>query len=93
MIQSSRELFDNGSPKYAFEKFSQAIRYYYSHKLKINLDVTTTEIIIQLKKYDVDNVDDVNRWLLLCGQVEFVKHKSTQKEFIKALDSFSKSIS
>ena len=93
MIQSSKELFDNGSPKYAFEKFSQAIRYYYSHKLKINLDVTTTEIIIQLKKYDVDNVDDVNRWLLLCGQVEFVKHKSTQKEFIKALDSFSKSIS
>ena len=93
MIQSSRELFDNGSPKYAFEKFSQAIRYYYSHKLKINLDVTTTEIIIQLKKYDVDDVDDVNRWLLLCGQVEFVKHKSTQKEFIKALDSFSKSIS
>ena len=92
MIQSSKELFDNGSPKYAFEKFSQAIRYYYSHKLKINLDVTT-ETIIQLKKYDIDNVDDVNRWLLLCGQVEFVKHKSTQKEFMKALDSFSKSIS
>ena len=41
----------------------------------------------------IDNVDDVNRWLLLCGQVEFVKHKSTQKEFMKALDSFSKSIS
>ena len=92
MIQLSKELFDNGSPKYAFEKFSQAIRYYYSHKLKINLDVTT-ETIIQLKKYDIDNVDDVNRWLLLCGQVEFVKHKSTQKEFMKALDSFSKSIS
>ena len=29
MIQSSRDLFANNSPKYAFEKFSQAIRYYY----------------------------------------------------------------
>ena len=42
MIQSSRKLFENNSPKYAFEKFSQAIRYYYSHKLQINLDLTTS---------------------------------------------------
>ena len=38
MIQSSKNLFDDSMPKYAFEKFSQAIRYYYSNKLGINLD-------------------------------------------------------
>ena len=93
MIQSSRRLFDDGSPKYAFEKFSQAIRYYYSHKLQINLDLTHSETISELKKSKISNYEDVNKWLELCGKVEFVKHKSTQKEFIKALDSFSKSIS
>ena len=38
------------------------------------------------------DADEIKKWLLLCGQVEFVKHKSTQKEFLKALDLFSKSI-
>ena len=93
MIGSSRDLFANNSPKYAFEKFSQAIRYYYSHRLQINLDLTTTEIIIELKKSNIDNFNDIQKWLLLCSQVEFIKHKSTKKEFLNALDSFSKSIS
>jgi len=93
MIQSSRDLFTNNSPKYAFEKFSQAIRYYYSHKLQINLDLTTTDMIFELEKSNIDNFDDVRKWLLLCGHVEFVKYKSTQKEFVNALNSFSKSIS
>ena len=92
MIKSSRTLFENNSPKYAFEKFSQAIRYYYSHKLEINLDLTTTQILFELEKSNIDNIGDVKRWLLLCGQVEFIKYESTQKEFLKALDSFSKSI-
>ena len=92
MIKSSRELFENNSPKYAFEKFSQAIRYYYSHKLKINLELTTTEIMIELKKSNIDNYDEIKKWLLLCGQVEFIKYESTQKEFIMALDSFSKHV-
>ena len=93
MIHSSRSLFDDGSPKYAFEKFSQAIRYYYSQKLQINLDLTPNETISELKKSKISNYDDVYHWLELCTKVEFVRHKSTQKEFIKALDSFSKSIS
>ena len=93
MIRSSKELFANNSPKYAFEKFSQAIRYYYSHKLQINLDLTTTDMMFELEKSNISNFDDVKKWLSLCGQVEFVRHKSTQKEFLNALDSFSKSIS
>jgi hypothetical protein len=93
MIQSSRDLFTNNSPKYAFEKFSQAIRYYYSHKLQINLDLTTSDMIFELEKSNMDNFDDVRKWLLLCGNVEFAKYTSTQKEFLNALNSFSKSIS
>ena len=93
MLKSSRQLFANDSPKYAFEKFSQAIRYYYSNKLQINLDLTTHDVLFELNKSHIDNFDDIRKWLLLCGQVEFVKHKSTEKEFLNALDLFSKSIS
>ena len=49
MIQSSKNLFDDHMPKYAFEKFSQAIRYYYSNKLGINLDLTQSEMMYNLK--------------------------------------------
>ena len=93
MIQTSRNLFEDNLPKYAFEKFSQAIRYYYSHKLEINLDLTHAEIMNNLKESNVSNYVEINKWLQLCGQVEFVKHKSTQKEFITALGNFKNSIS
>jgi len=49
MIQSSKNLFDDSMPKYAFEKFSQAIRYYYSNKLGINLDLTQSEMMYNLE--------------------------------------------
>ena len=93
MIQSSKNLFDDSMPKYAFEKFSQAIRYYYSNKLGINLDLTQSEMMYNLRKSDVSNYPQIQKWLQLCGQVEFVKHSSTQKEFIDSLETFRKLIS
>ena len=93
MIQSSKNLFDDNMPKYAFEKFSQAIRYYYSHKLGINLDLTQSELMHNLKKSDVPNYSEIQKWLQLCGKVEFVKHRSTQKEFIDSLETFRKLVS
>ena len=93
MIQSSKNLFDDSMPKYAFEKFSQAIRYYYSNKLGINLDLTQSEMMYNLRKSDVSNYPQIQKWLQLCGQVEFVKYRSTQKEFIDSLETFRKLIS
>jgi len=93
MIQSSKNLFDDRMAKYAFEKFSQAIRYYYSNKLGINLDLTQSEMIYHLKKSDIPNYSQIQKWLQLCGQVEFVKHRSTQKEFIDSLETFRKLVS
>ena len=93
MIQSSKDLFDDNVPKYAFEKFSQAIRYYYSNKLGINLDLTKSEMMYNLKKSNISNYSQIQKWLQLCGQVEFVKHRSTQKEFIDSLETFRKLVS
>ncbi len=93
MLASSMILFQKNSQKEAFEKFSQAIRYYYSHKLKIDMEMTTFEIILELKKYDIENFDDVKKWLMLCGRVEFTKYESNKKEFNAALSAFSKLLS
>ena len=93
MIQSSKNLFDDSMPKYAFEKFSQAIRYYYSNKLGITLDLPQSEMMYNLKNSDVPNYNQIQKWLQLCGQVEFVKHRSTQKEFIDSLETFRKLVS
>jgi len=92
MLDSAMILFQKNSQKEAFEKFSQAIRYYYSHKLKINMEMTTFEIISQLKKHDIENFDDVQKWLMLCGRVEFTKYDANKKEFSTALSAFSKSL-
>ena len=49
--------------------------------------------MFELEKSNIDNFEDVKKWLLLCSQVEFVKHESNQKEFLNALDSFSNYVS
>jgi len=61
--------------------------------LGINLDMTQSEMVHNLKKSNVENHSQIQKWLQLCGQVEFVKHQSTQKEFIGALETFKKLIS
>ena len=93
ILNSAMILFKENAKKEAFEKFSQAIRYYYSHKLEINMEMTTFEIISQLEKYKIDNFDDVQKWLMLCGMVEFTKYDTNKKEFNSAVSAFSKVIS
>lgn len=93
ILNSAMILFNENAKKEAFEKFSQAIRFYYSHKLKINMEMTAFEIISQLKKYDIDNFDDVQKWLTLCAMVEFTKYDANKKEFNSAVSAFSKIIS
>ena len=93
ILNSAVILFKENAIKEAFENFSQAIRYYYSHKLEINMEMTTFEIISQLEKYKIDNFDDVQKWLMLCGMVEFTKYDTNKKEFNSAVSAFSKVIS
>lgn len=93
MLNSAITLFQNHQQKEAYEKFSQAIRYYYSHKLSINLEMTAFEMIHQLEKHPINNFKQVKNWLMLCGQVEFTKYATDEKKFTTALAEFSKLIS
>ena len=92
MIQSSKELFDKGSPKYAFEKFSQAIRYYYSQNMKIYKEITNLELLGILRESKSNVYSQVKDWLLLCGSIEYAKYSSNDDDFRNILSKFSKEV-
>ena len=93
MLESSQDLFENNFHKDAFEKLGQTIRFYYCNKLNLSVEMTSFEIIPELKKSKIHNFEDIIKWLLLCGSVEFTKHQSHKKEFDNIVFSFLKQIS
>ena len=93
MLNLSINLFKNNSHKDAFEKLGQTIRFYYCNKLDLNVEMTSFEIIPELKKSKIDNFENIIKWLSLCGSVEFTKHQSHKTEFNNIVFSFLKQIS
>jgi len=93
MLDSSINLFENDFHKDAFEKLGQTIRFYYCNKLDLSVQMTSFEIIPELKKSKIHNFEDITKWLLLCGSVEFTKHQSYKTEFDNIVSSFLKQIS
>ena len=93
MLNLSINLFKNNSHKDAFEKLGQTIRFYYCNKLNLNVEMTSFEIISELKQSKINDFENIIKWLLLCGSVEFTKHQSHKTEFDNIVSSFLKQIS
>ena len=93
MLNLSINLFENNSHKDAFEKLGQTIRFYYCNKLNLNVEMTSFEIISELKQSKINDFENIIKWLLLCGSVEFTKHQSHKTEFDNIVSSFLKQIS
>jgi len=93
MLDYSTDLFENNFHKEAFEKLGQTIRFYYCNKLDLSVQMTSFEIIPELKKSKINDFESITKWLLLCGSVEFTKHQSHKTEFNNIVSSFSKYIS
>jgi hypothetical protein len=85
MLDESRRLFDKGKEKDAYEKISQAIRLYFSHRLNLKSNITNTELIRILRSENNKNYEDVKKCLGMCSMVEFAKHRPDKKDFINIL--------
>ena len=85
MISEAEELFKNKKEKDAYEKVSQALRFYFSNKLKINAEVTNTELLEVLKKRKSKDYKKIKNCLNLCTLVEFAKYKANKKDFNKII--------
>jgi len=84
MVEEARELFTNSRDKDAYEKVSQALRFYFAQKFSIKKELLNTELITILSgKGDENTYSNVKECLDLCGMVEFAKYKANSDDFGK----------
>jgi len=84
MVEEAEELFSNSRDKDAYEKVSQALRFYFARKFGIKKELLNTELnTILCGKGDTNTYSDVKECLDLCGMVEFAKYKANKDDFGK----------
>jgi len=84
MVKEAEELFTNSREKDAYEKVSQALRFYFAQKFGIKKELLNTELnTILCGKGDENTYSDVKECLDLCGMVEFAKYKANKDDFGK----------
>ena len=88
----AREKYESSYIKDAYEKFSQAIRFYYTHKLRLDKEITAIELLNQMADIDKTEYRLVQNSLALCGIIEFAKHNEKENEFQKCISNFTKNI-
>jgi hypothetical protein len=84
MIAEAKKLFDLKREKDAYEKVSQAVRFYFSHRLDIRKELINSELLHQLKETHLH--DKAKECLELCGLVEFAKYRANRTDFSKIID-------
>ncbi|NOZ59190.1 MAG: protein BatD [Euryarchaeota archaeon] len=79
MLGEAEKLFNMGREKDACEKVSRAVRFYFSHRLGIEKEVTNQELLEVLKGRR--EYGDVKRCLGSCALVEFARGAMTREMF------------
>lgn len=92
MLAEAERLFSGGKEKDAYEKVSQAVRFYYSHDLDLNKDLSNTELLDHLKRKRSEVWQTAQKCLSLCGLVEFAKYNANRGDFSEILESAKKMI-
>jgi len=88
----ARKKYESKNIKDAYEKFSHAIRLYYSYKLNLEKEITAVELLNQLTDIDKTEYRLVYDSLNLCGIIEFAKHTEKENEFVKCISKFTKNV-
>ena len=84
--------YKNTFIKDAYEKLSQSMRLFYSHKLELEKEVVTSDLIPLMKNFNESEKSLVKKSLYLSDMIEFAKHSEEKKQFEKILIEFSKII-
>jgi hypothetical protein len=92
MIKEAKKLFDTEKEKDAYERLSQAIRFYFSYKFDIKKEITNTELLKKLRKEKAKNYLEIQRCLNICSMVEFARHRPNKEDFNKIMRIIEKII-
>ena len=85
MLKEAEEFFTGGREKDAYERVSQAIRFYFSHHLGLKREITNTELLNYLKRKGLSCHEKIKTCLNLCSLVEFAKYRPNRKDFGKIM--------
>ena len=92
LLESANMLYKSRQIKDAYEQFSHAIRFYYSHHYDMKREVTTFEILKEIETNQKSDHMTIYDCLVLCGKIEFAKHDERKNDFIDCVSAFSKII-
>ena len=90
LLENANLLYKSKQIKDAYEQFSHAIRFYYSHHYDLKREVTTFEILKEIKANQKSDYKTVYNCLVLCGIIEFAKHDERKNDFRNCMSAFSK---
>ena len=92
MLNEAQVLYDEELFKDAHEKFSQAIRFYYSNRFSTGTELTNMDALQLLRKQQIPEFDSILDYLGMCEMIEFAKNPSQKKKFFSAIENFSEII-
>ncbi len=85
MLDAAEKLYLDGKKKQAYEKASEAVRFFFKHKFETDKkELTATETITLLKKEKKDT-KNIKAFFNTTNLVNFAKYKPNDKDFKKIL--------
>ena len=92
MLNEAQHLYNEELFKDAHEKFSQAIRFYYSNRFSTGTELTNMDTLQLLRNESIPEFDHILDYLGMCEMIEFAKNPSQKKKFFDAVEKFSEII-
>jgi len=92
MLSEAKGLYNEELFKDAHEKFSQAIRFYYSNRFSTGTEFTNMDTLQLLHNEQIPEFDSILDYLRMCEMIEFAKNPSQKKKFFSAIKNFSQII-
>lgn len=80
LLDHAKKIYGESRFKDAYGKAAEAVRFYYSHKLGLRIELTNSDLIKQLKKSKIAYAA-TQKCLSLCGMVEFAKYQANDEDF------------
>ena len=89
LLDDANSLYRNSHVKDAYEKLSQSIRVFYSHKLNLEKELVTSDLLPLMKNFKKSEKSLIEKTLHLSDIIEFAKHSDDNSEFEQIIEQFS----
>ena len=89
LLDDANSLYRNSHVKDAYEKLSQSIRVFYSHKLNLEKELVTSDLLPLMKNFKKSEKSLIEKTLHLSDMIEFAKHSDDNSDFQQIIEQFS----